>query len=399
MFAKEASPSSGTPLVALLGGAGTQGQAFLRALARPGTAVQVLALDRQWSDASRAAAETLGCTVATADLEADGDAITGLVAGASLIVNMAGPFDSAGTVALELATSVGVDYLDICDDVGATAAMLELHDAARSAGTAALLGMGASPGMTNIIVRLALDALGDAPDQTVAIRWVANGREMSDAIFEHVIYSFLEASGDHDAPSWADLGPETVDFPPPLGRQEVVTMGHPETLTIPRFTRAQDVTNKGGSSPPAYLHVAWPAACAVRAGANMSDVLPAYGLVDEAMRIIDVQGGSGLLVDVMANGSGYRFASGSDSTSVSDATAVAAAAGTLAMLAGDHPGPGVWAPECLEPAAFFRHLAGVSLGGGELKVYEVRDGVVGEPMRLRDLASRAATATDHPAAQ
>jgi hypothetical protein len=131
----------------------------------------------------------------------------------------------------------------------------------------------------------------------------------------------------------------------------------------------------------------------------MSDVLPAYGLVDEAMRIIDVQGGSGLLVDVMANGSGYRFASGSDSTSVSDATAVAAAAGTLAMLAGDHPGPGVWAPECLEPAAFFRHLAGVSLGGGELKVYEVRDGVVGEPMRLRDLASRAATATDHPAAQ
>jgi saccharopine dehydrogenase (NAD+, L-lysine-forming) len=398
MFAKDTSPDSTIPSIALLGGAGTQAQAFLRALDRPGVPVRVLALDRHWGDAPRAAAEELGCTVATSDLEADGQMIRDLVSGASLIVNMAGPFDSAGTVALELAVAVGVNYLDICDDVGATAAMLEFDDAAKSAGTAALLGMGASPGMTNIIVRLALDALGDAPDQTVAIRWVANGREMSDAIFEHVIYSFLEVAGDHDAPSWADLAPETIDFPPPLGRQEVVTMGHPETLTIPRFTRAQDVTNKGGSFPSAYLHVAWPAACAVRAGASMSDVLPAYGLVDEAMRIIDVQGGSGLMVDVMANGSGYRFASGSDTTSVSDATAVAAAGGTLAMLAGDHPGPGVWAPECLEPAAFFRHLSGVSLGGGELKVYEVRDGVVGEPMRLRDLASRAASQPERPAA-
>jgi hypothetical protein len=133
------------------------------------------------------------------------------------------------------------------------------------------------------------------------------------------------------------------------------------------------------------MHVAWTAWQAVARGAEIREVFQAFAQADEAIRRLDPAGGSALIVDVVSEGRGYRFASGSDSTPVADATGIPAAAGTLALLDGGAPPPGVWAPECLDPGEILAKLARVSLGGGGLKVFELRDGVAGEPLRLRDL--------------
>ncbi len=394
MFAKSDPPVKETPVIAVLGAAGTQAEGFLDALDRAREDVAVVAVDRRWEAPARQRVEALGCTIVSADIHAGGEALRARLAGVALVVSFIGPFDAVGTVALELAIELGARYLDICDDLDATAGLLALDARAKEAGTVALVGMGSAPGMTNVLARLGLDALGDdAREPEVRIRWVADGSEMNAAIFEHVVHCFTAVAGDGAQTTWADLGPELLEFPAPVGLQEVVTMGHPEVLTIPRFTRAARVTNKGGSAPSAYMHLAWTAWQSVARGADVGDAFQAFAAADQAVRRLDPVGGSALMVDVVSDGRGYRFASGSASTSMADATGIPAAAGALALLDGGGLPPGVWAPECLDPGAILAKLARVSLRGGDLKVFELRDGVVGEPLRLRDLLQAGSLST------
>jgi saccharopine dehydrogenase (NAD+, L-lysine-forming) len=382
---------SGPRTAGVLGAAGTQADAFLQALARTGGDLRLVAVDRRWDPAARSRVERLGCTVVSADIQHPAPEVHDRLKDAQVIASFVGPFDAIGTAALELAIDTGADYLDICDDLRATGALLAMDAPARSAGIAAIVGMGSTPGMSTVLVRLGLDALGpeSAPPQ-VDIRWVAEGAEMTPAILEHVIHCFMAVMAADGRTTWRDLEPEKLDFPEPIGVQEVVTLGHPEVMTIPRFFDVEKVTNKGGSTPSAYMHVAWSAAQAVSRGTGIEDVQAAFATARGALNQIVPTGGSGLIVDVRADGDGYRFASGSLSTSVADATGVPPAAGVLALLEGEHPGPGVWAPECLAPAVVLKHLARVSRGGGAMKAYRLEAGTASTSLRLRDLLATTA---------
>jgi len=53
----------------------------------------------------------------------------------------------------------GVHYLDINDDWESTEAMLAMDAAARGRGVTAVIGMGASPGISNLLARHAMRRL------------------------------------------------------------------------------------------------------------------------------------------------------------------------------------------------------------------------------------------------
>lgn len=74
-----------------------------------------------------------------------------LLESTEIVLNCAGPFFRLAVPALLDAITTGTTYVDICDDPEPTAQMLALHETARSAGVCAVIGMGASPGLSNLL--------------------------------------------------------------------------------------------------------------------------------------------------------------------------------------------------------------------------------------------------------
>ena len=57
-------------------------------------------------------------------------------------------------------------YVDVCDDVDVTHEISDMDEAAKRAGMTAVIGMGSSPGATNLLAKFAADNL---LDETVSI--------------------------------------------------------------------------------------------------------------------------------------------------------------------------------------------------------------------------------------
>lgn len=378
--------------VVVIGAAGAQAQAMLVGAARAGDLSRWLCVDLRWPDERKAVAESTGATTVERDALSDPDRLRELVSSTRLVANFAGPYYRTGGVVLDACIDRGTDYLDICDDADATLDLLARHDAAKAAGIRALIGMGSSPGTTNVLIRAAADALGSA--DSVDISWVVDVADLTPAALAHFwhIFEQVDASGQRKPVStWEELERRQVSFPEPVGTQTVVELAHSEPITVPRHLSIKTVTNFGGLIPEDSLVQAWALA---RLGAGTSDPLLDGVTVGDASRELFLRHvtsrrpeqyvGGGLVIDVVKDGHGIRFASGSEN-SMDESTGVPAAAGILLMLDGALSDPGVSAPECLRPRDFMEKLGLVSRRGGGLSTYRLRGGQQGERIRLRDL--------------
>lgn len=382
--------------VVVIGGAGAQAQAMFAAAGRAGAIGDWVAVDRRWPGREKHACEEYGMRTVELDLLESPAQLRELIAGAALTVNLAGPYYRTGTAVLEACVDAGCDYLDICDDADATLAMLAMDEAVRAAGVRALVGMGSSPGVTNVLVRAARDWLGDADE--VALAWVVDAADVNDAALQHFWHSFAPIDPDgrrQPVPAWDELRLRTVDFPAPLGEQMVIELSHPEPITIPRFLEIETVRNFGSIVPQDSLVVNWSlarlgaATAEERLAVDGSEVpVPALAL-DLYKRYLATRDpteylGGGLVVDVWSGEEGVRFAS-ADKLSMEESTGVPAAAGTLLMLDGGPEEAGVFAPECLDPAEFFPRLGRCSRGTGSLGAYRLWGSEEGVRIRIRDL--------------
>jgi saccharopine dehydrogenase-like NADP-dependent oxidoreductase len=153
--------------VVLLGAGGGMGAMAARHLARTPGVDELVLSDTSVDAASRYLADLRdhrGDVSAAAIDILDPTALRNVLAGADLVLNCAGPFFRLGIPALEAAIDTCTTYVDICDDPAPTVAMLALDERARSAGVGAVIGMGASPGLSNLLaIRAArhLDTIDD----------------------------------------------------------------------------------------------------------------------------------------------------------------------------------------------------------------------------------------------
>jgi saccharopine dehydrogenase (NAD+, L-lysine-forming) len=252
--------------VVVIGAGGSQAQAMLAACARGTDVSRWLAVDRAWRAETRTATEALGIATTEQDALTSAEQLRELLGSARLVANLAGPYYRTGTAVLDAAIDTGTDYLDICDDADVTLPMLQRADAATAAGIRALIGMGSSPGTSNVLIRAALDYLGAAED--VEISWTVDINDMTDAAVRHFWHCFnlIDADGtEYPAPSWEQLERRTVTFPGTVGTHELVRLAHPEPLTVPRFLPVTRCTNYGALTPLESLVVAWSLAFAVDA--------------------------------------------------------------------------------------------------------------------------------------
>ncbi|RAG82407.1 saccharopine dehydrogenase [Streptacidiphilus pinicola] len=231
--------------ILVTGGAGEMGAYACRVLAKADEVEEVLVADRDQEKATKLAGE-LGpkATPLTLDIS-DADALTDALTDVDIVLNTAGPFYRFGREVLSAAIATGTDYLDICDDWEPTLEMLALDDAAREAGVTAVIGMGASPGTSNLLAVLAMDEC-DTVD-TIYTSWrasaahfprAAEGKEFADATaaIEHWVHNCTEP-----IKFWRDGGlidgyglEETTLTYPGVGTDPVWVCGHPEPLTLPR---------------------------------------------------------------------------------------------------------------------------------------------------------------------
>jgi hypothetical protein len=210
------SPLAREQKIIVIGAGGSQAQAMLRALARGKIVDGVLAVDRAWRPEVRKATEDMGFAIQTLDPLSVPEKLCALLRSTEILVNMAGPYYKTGTIVLDAAIETGTDYMDISDDADVSIPMLERAKAAEAAGIRALIGMGSSPGTTNVLIRAAVDKLG--PVEDVDIYWTVDVNDLTEAAIRHFwhCFSLVDREGNvSEVAGWDALDFRDVDFPIP----------------------------------------------------------------------------------------------------------------------------------------------------------------------------------------
>ena len=252
--------------ITVFGGAGHVGS----------VAVQLLMASEQFSkiiiaDIDKTRAEQIikkaagGSTLSFVEIDANRpESLKKAIAGSSVALNCIGPFYKYGPTILRTVLESKINYVDVCDDFDATEKLLAMDKMARDAGVSALIGMGSSPGVANVLVRFAADALLDSVDSVDIYH--AHGGEPDEgaAVVKHRIHSMLI-----DVPVFLNGKLTTVklfeesgraleemaDFPD-VGTYPVYAYPHPETITLPQYiSGVKRVTNLGIVLPPAYAEL------------------------------------------------------------------------------------------------------------------------------------------------
>jgi len=235
----------------VLGGCGAQALPAVEDLIASEDISQVTIGDIDQEKADQLAAKLKSPKLSTLKIDVnDHTGLVGCMKGADVILNCTGPYHLLGVKVLKAAIEAGKHYVDYCDDYDATLDMLELDGAAKKKGVTAIIGLGASPGLCNLIAKHGADKL-DSTDE-IRIFWViAEGEPEGPAVLDHM---FHMVSGDVPQFLNGELvnvpglsgEEEVVDFPAPHGPLQTFYVGHPEPITLSRvIPGVKTVVNKG----------------------------------------------------------------------------------------------------------------------------------------------------------
>ena len=239
--------------IAVLGGGGVVGSIATKTLASSGVFSDIVVADINVAAARKLVREARGAKLTAIELDAESpESIRKTIAGSVVVLNCVGPYYKYGPVILKTVIGAGINYVDVCDDFDATEACLAMDEKAKKAGISALIGMGSSPGVANILVRFCADSLLDRVE-AVDIYHAHGGEKIEGAaVVKHRIHSMKM-----DIPVF--LGgkfttvkifensgmalEEETEFEN-VGTYRVYAYPHPETITLPRYLKGvKRVTN------------------------------------------------------------------------------------------------------------------------------------------------------------
>ncbi len=235
-----------------LGGAGAVCQHATRDLAEFSDFGQIVIGDYNVAAAEKLATETGDPRVKALKVDAeDYDGLVRLFKGFDVILNgLPWKYDLAVTRAC---VEAGVSGLDVSTEE----TQWDYDAAAKEKGIVFIPGVGATPGITNAMARRGADQLDEvdeiqinfaafrcpapAPGLLITFLW-----EFHPGIEERLYYKDVEF---HLAGPFEGL--KTVNFPGPIGEQEVCYIPHPETRTMPKSLGAKAVSVHGCFPPHA----------------------------------------------------------------------------------------------------------------------------------------------------
>jgi len=176
--------------------------------------------------------------------------------GASLVINSAGPFIDTAAPVIEAALRARIHYLDVtAEQTAALAAFEKFSDAARKAGVLIVPSLAFYGALGDLLATVAMRTWTVADEIQIAVAldgWKPTlgtrltgqrnpGRRL---VFSNNKLTLLE----EPPPK------RTWSFPPPFGKQEVVTLPLAETIIISRHLRVPEVHAYVNLAPLADLH-------------------------------------------------------------------------------------------------------------------------------------------------
>jgi saccharopine dehydrogenase (NAD+, L-lysine-forming) len=369
------------PKVVVLGGCGAVGTVAVKTLAKNDTFSEVVIGDMNAERAKKLIGEIGLPKVSFVPVNAEDVAsVKAAIKGADVVLNCVGPFYKSVKTVVRAVLESKINYVDVCDDVDVTLELLDWDAEAKKAGITALIGMGSSPGATNVLAKLAYDTLLAETD-SVDIFHAHGGEPFEGAgVIGHRFHcmtidipmyldgqlkyvKYFEEGGIalRQKFSFPVLGDDVLLYPYP----------HPEQVTIPRYMKLRQVTNKGTVIPAEYYDMTrdlcqMGLASREPVKVNGVDVVPydfalAY-IIREREKILKklsfgAQRGCCSVIVKGRNPEGkareYRFHMASRSQALGEGTGIPAALGTILMQMGKIATKGVLPPEgCVNPMDF-----------------------------------------------
>ncbi|MDC0512649.1 saccharopine dehydrogenase NADP-binding domain-containing protein [Gammaproteobacteria bacterium] len=226
-----------------IGGCGSMGRYAMRT-AQNFSSVEKIVI----ADIDKKSAETfagnLNQKVSAMQLDVnDGDALKKAMKDINIVVNTCGPYFKFAAPILKAAISSGCNYIDICDDWEPTIDMMQLDAAAKLAGISATIGLGASPGLTNLMALIAIRELDEVT--TVYTGWDIDGISLDENAMQQsenaaMMHGVEQMTGqvkvfkDGIFKMVKPLQKINVDYPG-LAMFHGNIFGHPEAVTFPNY--------------------------------------------------------------------------------------------------------------------------------------------------------------------
>jgi len=384
--------------VTVLGGCGVVGSIAVETLVSSGAFSEVVIADINIAQARRMVERLGPGNVSAIKLDAASpQSIRDAIVGSSVVLNCVGPFYKYGPIILKAAIYSKVNYVDVCDDFDATEKLLDMDGDARKAGISALVGMGSSPGVANVLVRFCADSLFEQVE-AVDIYHAHGGEKVEGpAVVKHRIHSMKM-----DIPMFLDGKfttvrlfeesgkslEEDVEFRD-VGTYNVYAYPHPETITLPKYLKGlKRVTNLGLVLPPAYAELI---KGMVRLGITGEAPIEVQGhrivplefavafILSQRQRLMKEAGLSEPMgcLKIVVKGykdggkSTYVFSMSSRGLGMGEGTGVPAALGAILMATGKVNMEGVNPPEvCVDPMDLLE-LARTRVSLGEKKGFPI----------------------------
>ena len=341
------------------------------------------------SDAAIAFAESMNEKVKGIGLNVtDIDDLKAQMRQADIVINTVGPFFKYGPPILEAALDSGCDYLDINDDWEPTLEMLEFHRKAENNSHTAILGMGASPGLTNMLGAAAIGELDEV--ETLYTGWTMDGatpeeESSQSGINAAMIHGVQQMTGtvrihdDGKSKMVKPLKQVEIDFPG-FGKFKPHIFGHPEAITFPHhFKTIKNSINLAHGSGFGVLKwimrlVDWKIISVERAAGIVQNLsssirkdLEEQG-IDSRLNLKNTNFSEPPPLYALATGlkNGEKASCGtvfnsSDLISMGEATGIPLACGLKLLVDGKILKKGVFAPEgAINPHEFFKELDNIS---------------------------------------
>jgi saccharopine dehydrogenase (NAD+, L-lysine-forming) len=365
--------------VAILGAGGTIAPAIVRDLAESDEVSGMLLLDLD-PDRAREVAEAHGGGKAKArranarGASSDHDSVSRAIGRCDVLVNSASY--RINLDAMRACLSAGCHYLDLGGLYWMTGRQLELSAEFERQGLLAVLGIGSSPGKTNLMAAQAARRLGDVESIHVA----AAGRDPEQPSGFAVPYALQTLIDEVTLKPVAlrggrpvEIAPLSeggrVDFGPPIGEAETIHTLHSELRTFGESFGARNASFRLSLEPGLLQRLRELATCSVERIARESRRAVPQSAKTIAVHVVEAAGnGNEVRVRCVTKPSRrWRIGGGVVST------AAPAAAAVRLLARGEVEARGALPPErCLEPDAIFAELEG---RGAEFEV-EASEGVV-----------------------
>ena len=236
--------------IIVLGGAGAMGRVTARALTEYDEIDRVTIADYHEGSA-RALATALNSSkidVRPIDVN-DAERLVALIRGSDVVLSAV---DYAYNLpVLKACIQEKVHYADLGGLFHMTRTLMQLHDEARTAGITAIMGMGGTPGITNILARAAVDQLERVASIKVQLGCSDETLSSAPLVAPYSIRTILDEftkqpqvfqdGAWHPQPPLT--GQEEIIFPLPVGRATAIYSLHSECATFPLSFRDKGINH------------------------------------------------------------------------------------------------------------------------------------------------------------